>query len=418
MLTIIAQPRSSISPCPFPPIVNPPNRKTAHSPLAHTLYPPGSSSVCLLTKDPQREYKDLLSELGVKRVSRVVGVAKLKGKFKAYDARRQLLADHDVFLADDRITPLLPALLGKKFFDAKKQPILVDIRHHSNPTSGSSTSSTSGGDGAASASKKRVAANIDRALSSTYYHQNTGANAAVKIGHLRLHSAQQLLDNLRAVLPALVARVPAPAGASRKANKAKAQAKGGKKRALGKDGLPLAEGQDEEDDEDEEEEGGGGWANIQALELKTGASASLPIWNCNLSTDRWLGQPVVESEEMEMEVTFPEEGEEREVTSDEEEEEEDDEVEEKKEAVKEKARAKAKAPAKKAAAAVEASGEEKKKKGKPAAAPAAAAATPAPKKAKAPAQAKSAAAPAKKAKSSASKSASDAPKKQPKKTKA
>ena len=90
-------------------------------PLEHTLYPAKSTaSVCLLTKDPQREYKDLLVELGIKSISRVVGVSKLKGKFKPFDVRRQLLQDHDVFLADDRITTLLPALLGKKFFDSKK----------------------------------------------------------------------------------------------------------------------------------------------------------------------------------------------------------------------------------------------------------------------------------------------------------
>ena len=78
------------------------------------------SSICLLTKDPQRQYKDLLETHKIRFVSRVVGVEKLKGKFKPFEARRGLLKDHDMFLADERIIPLLPKLLGTKWFKAKK----------------------------------------------------------------------------------------------------------------------------------------------------------------------------------------------------------------------------------------------------------------------------------------------------------
>lgn len=94
--------------------------KSIRSPLAHPLIDPRTSSVCLITKDPQREYKDLLETKNIKFISRVVGVEKLKGKFKPFEARRQLLRDHGLFLADDRVVPLLPTLLGKMFFDAKK----------------------------------------------------------------------------------------------------------------------------------------------------------------------------------------------------------------------------------------------------------------------------------------------------------
>jgi ribosome biogenesis protein UTP30 len=53
-------------------------------------------------------------------VSRVVGVEKLKGKFKPFEARRMLLRENGLFLADERVVPLLPKLLGKEFFKAKK----------------------------------------------------------------------------------------------------------------------------------------------------------------------------------------------------------------------------------------------------------------------------------------------------------
>jgi ribosome biogenesis protein UTP30 len=86
----------------------------------HPIVDPRESPICLITKDPQREYKDLLEANNIRFISRVVGVTKLKGKFKPYEARRMLLKENGLFLADERVVPLLPGLLGKKFFDAKK----------------------------------------------------------------------------------------------------------------------------------------------------------------------------------------------------------------------------------------------------------------------------------------------------------
>ena len=79
-----------------------------------------SVNVCLITKDPQREYKDLINPLGLKSITKVVGVSKLRTKYKAFEIRRQLCNSYDLFLADDRVLPLLPKLLGKTFFDKKK----------------------------------------------------------------------------------------------------------------------------------------------------------------------------------------------------------------------------------------------------------------------------------------------------------
>ena len=90
------------------------------SPLAHPIVDPRTSPICLITKDPQREYKDLLAAQNIKFINRVVGVTKLKGKFKPFEARRMLLKENGLFLADERVVPLLPGLLGKIFFKAKK----------------------------------------------------------------------------------------------------------------------------------------------------------------------------------------------------------------------------------------------------------------------------------------------------------
>ena len=93
---------------------------TVKRPLKHPLIDPTTASVCLITKDPQREYKDLLAKHDIQFISRVVDVSKLKGKWKPFEAKRALLKENDMFLADDRVVPLLPKLLGGKFFDAKK----------------------------------------------------------------------------------------------------------------------------------------------------------------------------------------------------------------------------------------------------------------------------------------------------------
>ena len=58
------------------------NHKPVRIPLPNPLLDPRKNPVCLLVKDPQREYKDLLEEKKIKFVSRVVGMEKLQGKVR------------------------------------------------------------------------------------------------------------------------------------------------------------------------------------------------------------------------------------------------------------------------------------------------------------------------------------------------
>ncbi|EIW81098.1 ribosomal protein L1 [Coniophora puteana RWD-64-598 SS2] len=196
--------------------------KPVKVPIKHPIVDPRTSPVCLISKDPQREYKDLLASHGIKFVSRVVGIEKLKGKFKSFEARRMLLRENDLFLADERVIPLLPKLLGKKWFDAKKQPIPVCM------------------------TRKDLKAELERAIESTYMHQNRGTCTSVKIGRAQ-QSAAHILDNLKLAVPGIVKNI--------------------------KDG----------------------WENIQSLYLKTNSSVSLPIWSCDLGDGeggRWDGVTV------------------------------------------------------------------------------------------------------------------------------
>ncbi|KAG1751064.1 ribosomal protein L1p/L10e family-domain-containing protein [Suillus lakei] len=182
-------------------------------PLKHTLIDPR------VTAYPQREYKDLLESHNIKFISRVVGIAKLKGKFKSYEARRMLLKENGMFLADERVIPLLPGLLGKKWFDAKKQPIPVCL------------------------TRKDLKGELERAIESTYMHQNRGTCTSVKIGLLS-HAPEKILDNIKISLPAIVNNIK------------------------------------------------GNWDNVQSLHIKTNSSISLPIWTCELGDatgGRWDG---------------------------------------------------------------------------------------------------------------------------------
>ena len=148
----------------------------------------------------------------IRSISRVVGVAKLKGKFKPFDARRRLVEDHDVFLADDRIVPTLPNLCGKVFFDAKKNPITVEITKKG----------------------EALRKELDSAISGTTFVKNKGSCSSIKVGYLNKHSAQELTENVIALLPAVLGKVK------------------------------------------------GGWENVHNLDVKTGNSAALPIWNAKL----------------------------------------------------------------------------------------------------------------------------------------
>ncbi|KAG8947393.1 hypothetical protein FRC03_001048 [Tulasnella sp. 419] len=158
------------------------NLKPFAIPLAHPIIDPRTTSICLITKDPQREYKDLLEKEKIKFIGRVVGVSKLKGKFKGFEARRQLLQEHGMFLADERVIPMMPQLLGKMWFKAKKQPIPVNL------------------------TRKDLKGHLERAISNTYMHQNQGTCTSVKIGTIS-HSHAQLYANIQKVIPAIAKNI-------------------------------------------------------------------------------------------------------------------------------------------------------------------------------------------------------------------
>ncbi|KAJ3207332.1 hypothetical protein HDU67_007532 [Dinochytrium kinnereticum] len=145
-------------------------------PLKHSLLD-ADADICLFTKDPQREFKNLVAETGV------IGLSKLRSKHQPYEAKRKLCASYDLFLSDDRILNLLPPLLGKAFFRKKKHPAPVDIQ------------------------PKNFKKEIQLAMSSTFFYASMGVSNSVKIGR-SFHTPSQIVDNVLHSLESIISRLP------------------------------------------------------------------------------------------------------------------------------------------------------------------------------------------------------------------
>ena len=138
-------------------------------------------SVCLIVKDPLEESKKRIPEIPC--LQYVDSVKGLNNKHKPFEAKRMLCASHDLFLADERVLPCLPKILGKVFFNKKKIPVAVDLQ------------------------AKNVGEEIEKAISSTYMHLSSGPCVSIKIGTIS-QDTKSILDNLEAVIHQLDKKLP------------------------------------------------------------------------------------------------------------------------------------------------------------------------------------------------------------------
>ncbi|KAL1920046.1 uncharacterized protein VTP21DRAFT_1192 [Calcarisporiella thermophila] len=153
-------------------------------PLRHPIYVPERTEVCLITKDPSSEYEQKLEDQGAsKRVSKVLGLETLRKEYKPHEAKRNLFKSYGLFLADRRVLPLLPKLLGKKFFESNALPGTVKL------------------------TKTDVKSEIERAMNSTYLHMSTGTTLSIKVGTTNFTPAQ-IRENVDKILPRLTASIP------------------------------------------------------------------------------------------------------------------------------------------------------------------------------------------------------------------
>ncbi|KAG4305177.1 hypothetical protein PORY_001347 [Pneumocystis oryctolagi] len=150
--------------------------------LKHPIIDP-DSECCLIVKDPQRFYKDLVTSAKLnKRITKVIGVSKLRKKFKSYEQRRALRDSYDLFLADDRVIHLLPNLLGKTFYEKKRQPIPIDLATKCTP--------------------EHLLKEVEKAYSSTYLHLSPGTCTGVKCGAI-CQTPKQIAENIQIITSTL-----------------------------------------------------------------------------------------------------------------------------------------------------------------------------------------------------------------------
>ncbi|GAD97293.1 conserved hypothetical protein [Paecilomyces variotii No. 5] len=215
--------------------------------VPHSLNATPSLSICLITADPQRTFKDVIADPAFpsslsSRINRVIGISKLKAKYQSFETRRQLLAEHDVFLADDRIVMRLVSTLGKVFYKSTKRPIPVRIagiekvdgkRVKKDPKKKSENDQKD----SSVASPLIVAKEIEKALNSAPVHLAPSATAAIRVG-VSNFTAQQLQENIEAVVKGLTEKYITK-----------------------------------------------GWRNIKAIHIKGPNTMAMPIW---LASELWV----------------------------------------------------------------------------------------------------------------------------------
>jgi len=141
-----------------------------------------------------------------KRITRVIGVKKLQAKYKSFESRRQLLHEHDVFLADDRIITKLPQTLGKTFYKGSKKPVPVNLEAYKpKDENGKRKKPTKTDDNIKImvAQPAQVAREIERTLSAAQVYLSPSATTSVRVG-LASFTPQQLAENIEAVVNGLV----------------------------------------------------------------------------------------------------------------------------------------------------------------------------------------------------------------------
>ena len=101
----------------------------------------------------------------------------------AHEAKRELCKAHEVFLADARVLPMLPPLLGKTFFAKRRLPVAVDLK------------------------KADLKKELERAACGAHYRHAAGTSNSVQLG-TTAQSPKQLVGNIVSGVEQLVAKLP------------------------------------------------------------------------------------------------------------------------------------------------------------------------------------------------------------------
>jgi ribosome biogenesis protein UTP30 len=225
--------------------------KCVHSSIPHALNTSRTSTICLITADPQRPFKDAIANPSFpadlrSRITRVISLSKLRLKYKSYESKRQLSNEHDIFLADDRVVALLPNILGNAFYKSGiKRPITVKIaaedERKSKEKEGNKMKSRriAAVSDHSVASPKRLADEITKTLSTALVHLSPSTCTSVRVGKTSW-DATKVAENIEAVVAGLIAKF-----------------------------VPK------------------GWRGVRAIHVKGPETAALPLW---LADELWLDE--------------------------------------------------------------------------------------------------------------------------------
>ncbi|KAF6239424.1 hypothetical protein HO173_002686 [Letharia columbiana] len=216
--------------------------------LPHSLHTSSNTSICLISPEPQRQFKDAIAHPSFpttlsKRITKVISIKKLEAKYRSFESRRQLRDSYDLFLADDRIVTYLAKFLGKTFYNTTaKRPIPVSLeaskpKERKNAALPSTKVRKEPSDTKSIAAPPLLAKEIERSLSTAQINLSPSTTTAVRVG-LASFTPEQLAANIEAVMASLAGKLV-------------------------------------------------GWKNVRAVHVKGPNTMALPIW---LAEELWVDE--------------------------------------------------------------------------------------------------------------------------------
>ncbi|CAD8048444.1 unnamed protein product [Paramecium primaurelia] len=131
-----------------------------------------NSKFCIISTNPQRQFKDQICEFDIPLIQKVIGYGKLNKKYPTYTDKRKLFYEYDLFFCDQRIYGNLAKGLGKIFYDRKKIPYPINCENITQEA-------------------------LNELQNFTYFIQGNGPVYTVKIGRVA-QTAEQITQNVLA----------------------------------------------------------------------------------------------------------------------------------------------------------------------------------------------------------------------------
>lgn len=156
--------------------------------VPHPIYAAGETEVCLIVRDSDHSLlKQMVSADATlsRMVTNVVSVSQLKKDYKSFESKRLLLHSFDLFVCQDAVMSSLSRALGKKFFEAKKQPLVV--------------SSKSG----------KLLSELESVLHAVSFTLMKGTTVSLRIARIGM-SPEEVADNVLEALPHIKSRMGLP----------------------------------------------------------------------------------------------------------------------------------------------------------------------------------------------------------------